>query len=189
MSLALLPVGAVNKLSLISESVAEIQINIPPCTREPDQHNIRVHADIPRITTFCNDIIRTIRVPPLLGTHLSCDTSHWLSVGGLYTILVNISRGMVEYHPTTIIIVVHRFTGSHKASLQSVQIKYLLKVPLRMVLNRRRLRLPPWSLKYPHLSLQPSHLKILHFPLVALLGLKLNHQYKPLTKSILNPLV
>jgi hypothetical protein len=34
MLLALLRVGVVNKLSLISESVAEIQINIQPCRGE-----------------------------------------------------------------------------------------------------------------------------------------------------------
>jgi hypothetical protein len=59
-------------------------------------------------------------------------------VGGPYTIPINISRGTVGYLPTTTIIKLCQFTGPHKASMHSVQFKYLLEVPLRTVLNRHR---------------------------------------------------
>jgi hypothetical protein len=51
-----------------------------------------------------------------------------VSVGGSYTIPVNISRGMVGYNPMTIIIELRWFTGSHKASMRLVQFRYLLQV-------------------------------------------------------------
>jgi hypothetical protein len=41
-------------------------------------------------------------------------------VGGLYTISLNIARGMVGYRPTTTIIELRQFTGPHKSSMQSV---------------------------------------------------------------------
>jgi hypothetical protein len=69
-----------------------------------------------------------------------------LSVGGPCTIPVNTSKEMVGYHSTTTSFELHQFTRSHKASMWSVQIKYLLKVPLRMVLNRHGWGLPPWLL-------------------------------------------
>jgi hypothetical protein len=43
-----------------------------------------------------------------------------LSMCGPYTIMVNISRGLVGYHPTTTIIKLRRFTGPHKSSIWSV---------------------------------------------------------------------
>jgi hypothetical protein len=95
-----------------------------------------------------------------------------LSVCGPYTIPVNISTGMVGYHPTTIMIELRRFTGSHKASKWSVQLKCSFKVPLWTVLNQHRQELPPWSSKYPQTTPRPSYPKILHFPLVTQSGLK-----------------
>jgi hypothetical protein len=49
-----------------------------------------------------------------------------LSVGGLYTTPVYISREMVGYHPTTTIIELRLFTGSLTASMHLVLFKYLL---------------------------------------------------------------
>jgi hypothetical protein len=112
-----------------------------------------------------------------------------LFVGGLYTIPVNISKGMVGYRPTTKIIKLCRFTGNHKMSMRSVQFKYLLKVPLWMVLNQQRWGLQPWSLEYPQTTPRPFHPKILHFPLVVPSGLKITSSSKPLSISILIPLV
>jgi hypothetical protein len=68
-------------------------------------------------------------------------------------------------------------------------IKCSFKGPLRMVLNRHRRGLPPWSLEYPSPSPQPSQPMILHFPLVAPPGLKFKssiHSFQFLT--ILIPL-
>jgi hypothetical protein len=56
-------------------------------------------------------------------------------------------------------------------------IKSSFKGPLRTVLNRHRQGLSPWSLEYPHPSPRPSQPMILHFPLVALPGLKFKHQH------------
>jgi hypothetical protein len=44
---------ATNKQSLISESVAVIQINIHPSGQEPDQHVIRVAPTVSRTTIVC----------------------------------------------------------------------------------------------------------------------------------------
>jgi hypothetical protein len=109
-----------------------------------------------------------------------------LSVGGPYTIPVYIYRGMVEYRPTTTIIKLCRFTGSHKVNIWYVQFKCSLKVPLRTVLNRHRWGLPPWSLEYPQTTPQPSHLKILHFSLVASPDLKFKSLSNLYQFSILN---
>jgi hypothetical protein len=43
-----------------------------------------------------------------------------ISVGGLYTITMLISRGMVRYHPTTTIIELCRFIRPHKSGIRSV---------------------------------------------------------------------
>jgi hypothetical protein len=97
---------------------------------KPDQHDIRASDDGPRMTTFCNDIIGLIRVPALPTARLTRDITHWAIGGWHIHYHVNISRGMVGYCSTIIIIELRRFTGSHKAGMQSVQFKYFLKVPL-----------------------------------------------------------
>jgi hypothetical protein len=135
------------------------------------------------MATFRNNIIGSIRVPPLSSACLHTIPHTRLSVGGPYTISVNISRGMVGYRPTTIVIELCRFTGSHKASMCSLQFKYSLRVPLLMVLNRHRKGLPPWSLEYPHPSPLPSHPMILCF-IVAPPGIKLNYQNKTPNKNL-----
>jgi hypothetical protein len=50
-----------------------------------------------------------------------------LSMGGLYTIPMNISRGMVEYRQTTTIIELRQFTGPHKSSMRSVHNQMFLQ--------------------------------------------------------------
>jgi hypothetical protein len=68
--------GVVNKLSLISESVMEIWINNQTLQGyKPDQHDIRMPADRPRMATFRNDIVGLIQVPPLPSACLSHDTT------------------------------------------------------------------------------------------------------------------
>jgi hypothetical protein len=50
-----------------------------------------------------------------------------LSVGGLYTIPVLISRGMVGYRPTTTIIEIRWFTEPHKFGMRSVHNQMLIQ--------------------------------------------------------------
>jgi hypothetical protein len=76
MILEFLRVGAVKKLSLISESVTEIRINKQSCRGGPDQHDIHAPTDRSHMTTFHNDIIGSIQVPPLPSAHLPRDTTH-----------------------------------------------------------------------------------------------------------------
>jgi hypothetical protein len=187
---AFLWVGVVNKLSLIAESVVEIRINKQTLQgHKSEQHNIRAPTDMPRMATNCNDIIGSIRVPPLPSACLPRDTTRWAICGWPIHYLVSISRGMVGYRPTTTIIKLRRFTGSHKANMRSVQFKYLLKVPLWTVLNRHKRGLPPWSLEYPQTTPRSFHLKLLHFPLFAPLSLKFKTSSNSLSLSILLPLV
>jgi hypothetical protein len=67
------------------------------------------------------------------GSHLSLVhvfhmISHTgLSVGGPYSIPVNISRGKVGYRPTTTIIKLHRFTRPHKSSMRSIHNQMLVQ--------------------------------------------------------------
>jgi hypothetical protein len=46
-----------------------------------DQHGIRVPTNWPRMTTFNNDIVGSIRVPPLPSAHLPHDTTRWAICG------------------------------------------------------------------------------------------------------------
>jgi hypothetical protein len=155
----------VNKLSLISESVTEVQINIQPCRGKFDQHDIRTPTDRPHMATFHNDIIGSVQVPPLPIACLPLDTTHW-AIRGWPPYTVNISRGMVWYHLTTTTIKLRRLTRSHIASMRS----------LRTVLNRHRQGLPPWNVEYPQPSPRPSYPKILYFPPFPLPVSNLNHQ-------------
>jgi hypothetical protein len=50
-----------------------------------------------------------------------------LFVGGTYTIPMLISRGMMGYRPTTIIIELHQFTRPHKSSMRSVHNQMLVQ--------------------------------------------------------------
>jgi hypothetical protein len=50
-----------------------------------------------------------------------------LSVGGPYTIPVNISRGMVGYRLTARIIELRRFTRPHKSNMRSVHNQVLIQ--------------------------------------------------------------
>jgi hypothetical protein len=50
-----------------------------------------------------------------------------LSMGGPYAIMMLISRGMVGYHLTTIIIELRQFTGPHKSSIWLVHNQMLLQ--------------------------------------------------------------
>jgi hypothetical protein len=79
MILEFLRVGAVKKLSLISESVTEIRINKQSCRwgGGPDQHDIRAPTDRSHMTTFHNDIIGSIQVSPLPSAQLPHDTTHY----------------------------------------------------------------------------------------------------------------
>jgi hypothetical protein len=86
---------------------------------KPDKHDICVPADRPRIATFHNNTIWSIWVSHLPSARLSRDTTYWV-IDGPYTISMLISREMVEYHPTTTIIKLRRFTGPHKFVMQSV---------------------------------------------------------------------
>jgi hypothetical protein len=56
---------AVNKLSIYN-----------PTGGKFDQHDIRAHTGIPHMPNFYNDIIGSIRVPPLPSAHLPRDISH-----------------------------------------------------------------------------------------------------------------
>jgi hypothetical protein len=89
-----------------------------------------------------------------------------LFVGGPYTIPMLISRGMVAYHLTTIIIEQRQFTGPHKCSMRLVHNKMLVQESTMNSLNWHRWRLPPYNFKYPHFSPRSSHSMILRFSLV-----------------------
>jgi hypothetical protein len=120
------------------------------------------------MATFHNDTVRS--VPPLPSAHFHVIPHAGLSLGGPYTIPMLISRGMVGYCPTTTIIELCWFTGPHKSSMRSVHNQILVQGSTTNGPHRRGL--PPWSLKYPHTTPHPSHLMVLHFPLVAPPGLK-----------------
>jgi hypothetical protein len=70
------------------------------------------------VATFHNDIIGSIWVSPLSSSRLSRDTTHWAIRG--YTILVKISKGMMEYCLTTTIIELRRFTECHISNMWPV---------------------------------------------------------------------
>jgi hypothetical protein len=109
--------GTVNKLSLIiSESVTEIRINKQPCgginlTNMTYTRPRICHVWQPFTMTSYGrsrshlSLVHVFHVIPHTG----------LSVGGPYTIPLNISRAMVGYRSTTTIIQLRRITGSHKA--------------------------------------------------------------------------
>jgi hypothetical protein len=44
--------------------------------RKPDTHDIRPPVDRPRMATFHNDTIRSVRIPPLPSAHLPRNTAH-----------------------------------------------------------------------------------------------------------------
>jgi hypothetical protein len=166
----------------------EIRINKQTLQGDkPDQQDIRAPTDMPRMTTFRNSIIGSIQVPPIHSACLPFDTTRWGIHGWFVHYIMNIYRWMVGYRPTTTIVKPRWFTGSHKASMRSVQFKYLLKVPLWTIINRRMWGLPPWSLEYLQTTPRPSHPKILQFPLFAPHGLKFKTSSNSLSISILLP--
>jgi hypothetical protein len=99
-----------------------------------------------------------------------------LSVGGMYTIPVFISRGMMGIiQPLQSLSYVDLLDPINSACGQYI-IKCSFKGPLRTVLNRHKRGLPLWSLAYPRPSARPFHLMILCVSLVASSGLKFKHQ-------------
>jgi hypothetical protein len=121
-------VGAVNKLSLISDSVTEIRINNQPYRGIQLTNMTWVHL---RIGYVCQPF--TMIPYGGSGSHLS--RVHFfhviphsgLSVGGPYTIRMLISTGMVGYHPTTTITKLCWFTGLHKSDMRSVHNQILIQ--------------------------------------------------------------
>jgi hypothetical protein len=118
----------VNKLSFISESVTEIQINNQPYRG----------INLTNRTYVCPWIGHVWQHFAMIsygrsGSHLSlvhifhAITYFGLSVGGPYTISVLISKGMVGYRPTTTIIELHRFAGPHKSSIWLVHNQILVQ--------------------------------------------------------------
>jgi hypothetical protein len=101
-----------------------------------------------------------------------------LSMVGPYTILMLISRGMVGYHPTTIINKLCRFTGPHKSGMWPVHNQMLVQGCTMNGLQSTKVGLPSWSLEYPHSSPRPSHPMILPFPLVAPPSLKFKSTFQ-----------
>jgi hypothetical protein len=100
-----------------------------------------------------------------------------LSVGDPYTIPVLISRGMLGYRPTNTIIELRQFIRPHKFDMRSVHNQMLIQGSTTNCHQSTQVGLPPWSLKYPHITPRPSHLMILHFPLVALPGFKFKQNF------------
>jgi hypothetical protein len=86
-----------------------------------------------------------------------------------------ISREMVGYHSTTTIIELRRFTGAYKSGMRSVHNQMLIQGFTTNDPQSTQAGLPPWSLEYPHTTPRPSYSMILHFHLVAMLGLKCKH--------------
>jgi hypothetical protein len=142
-----------------------------------DQHDIRVPTNKPCITTFRNDIVGSIRVPPRPSACHPRDTTRWAIYGWpVYYSDAHISRGMMCYHPTNTIIKLRRFTGPHKSSMRSVHNQMLVQgFTMNGHLNRHKQWLSPERLEYPHTTPCPSHPMILHFSLVVSLGLKFKH--------------
>jgi hypothetical protein len=113
-------VGAVDKLSLISESVVEIRINNHPCRGInltnmtyvlPSTGHIWQHfTTIPLGQFGCHlSLVHVFHAIPHVG----------LFVGGPYTIPMKISKWMVGYHPTTTSTELCWFTGPHKSGMWS----------------------------------------------------------------------
>jgi hypothetical protein len=48
---------------------------------KPNQHDMRASMGRPRLTTFRNDAIRSVRIPPLPSVRLTHDISHWTICG------------------------------------------------------------------------------------------------------------
>jgi hypothetical protein len=86
MILELLRVGAVNKLSLISECHGDPNQQTTLQGDKPEQHDIHALTDMPRIASFRNDIIGSIRVQPLPSARLPHDTTHWAIRGWPHTL-------------------------------------------------------------------------------------------------------
>jgi hypothetical protein len=117
---AFLRVGTVNKLSLISKTIAEIRIKnqlckgiyltnmIYACPRT--YHVWQPFAIISQDQSGSHlSLVHVFHMIPYTG----------LSMASLYTIPLNISSGMVGYRPTTTIIKLCRYTGPHKSSMRS----------------------------------------------------------------------
>jgi hypothetical protein len=106
-----------------------------------------------------------------------------LSVGGSYTTLVYISRGMVGYRPTTTIIKLCQSTL--RDNMWLVLFNYLLNgsTTIRSSIDISG-GLPPCNLEYTHPSPQPSYLMLICFPLVAPPGLKLNLLYNSSNQNL-----
>jgi hypothetical protein len=109
-----------NKLSLISESVADIQIK-----NQPGINQTNTTYTCPQtchVWQPCAMILYGRSESHLSLVHVFHVIPHsGLSVGGSYTISVLISRGIVGYHPITTIIELR----SYKSSMQSVKYQML----------------------------------------------------------------
>jgi hypothetical protein len=172
----------VNKLSLISKSVAEIQINNQPCRGINLTNTTYTRPRIGHVWQPFTTILYGRFGSHLYLVHVFHVIPHYrLSVGGSYTIPLNISRGMVEYRLTVIIIELRQFTGPHKSSMWSVHNQMLAQGSSMNGPQSTQAGLPPWSPKYPHTTPRPSHLKMLCFPLVAPLGLKFKSSFHSLS--------
>jgi hypothetical protein len=127
------------------------------------------------MSTFHNDTIGSVQVSPLPSSRLPRNTTLSTICGWLMHYPKNvITRGMVRYRPTTTTIKLRRFTGSHIPACGQYCSILAQRGQNGAVLNQHKRGLPPWSLEYPHPSPRPSHLMILHFPLIVPSGLKLN---------------
>jgi hypothetical protein len=169
------------KLSLKSESVLAIWIDVHPVgDQNPDTHDIHASTDRPRIATFHDDTIRSVRVPPLCSGCLPHDIVPW-SYPWVARTLSQISslEEMVRYRPIATIIELLQFTGSHIPACGQYYLILAQQGENDMVLDWHRRRLPPWCLEYTFSTSGPSHPMILYFPLVAPSVLKLNQLALP----------
>jgi hypothetical protein len=122
------------------------------------------------MTTFRNDTVGPIRVPPHPNERLPHNTTCWAICGWP----VHYHNA---YHPTTTIIELCRFTGHHNSGMRSIHNQMLVHGSTTNGPQMTQERLPPWSFEYPRTTPHPSHMMILHFPLVAPPTLKFKSKF------------
>jgi hypothetical protein len=117
-----------NKLSLISGSVTEIQINNQPCRGINLTNTTYARLWIGHVWQLFTTISSGRSGSHLSLLHVFHVIPHTeLSMGGPYTILMLISRGMVGYCLTTTIIKLRQFTRPHKSGMRSVHNQMLIQ--------------------------------------------------------------
>jgi hypothetical protein len=160
----------------ISEGIVEIRINSQPCKGINLTTRYTQARMAPRVATIHNVTKNSGQVSPrpsaVFRAYASADTPWVARTLSHYT---SVMRGKVSFNSST-----HeatQFVGPHKIPYAPVHNSNLLIGARRSVLNRHRWGLPPWSSEYQirsdHSPSFPS--SIFHFPLIAPLGLILNH--------------